>query len=179
MISSPLHELCESGWRVDPSQSHIGFGARHFFGLKAVTGSFSRYQGTLDLRVKPAVQLTVEAGSLDTGNAKRDRHLRSSDFFDADRHPQIIFISDDVAVEGEVLRISGHLHAAGRVIELTANAAVRRTWCGFEMEASTDVDQRALGMTWSPLGILRAPSRLTIRAWLVREMGETRGEVSS
>jgi polyisoprenoid-binding protein YceI len=171
MIPSSLHQLRESEWRLDPSQSYIGFGARHFFGLKTVTGSFSRYQGTLDLRVKPAVQLTVEASSLDTGNAKRDRHLRSSDFFDTDRHPQIIFISDEVAAEGEVLRISGHLHVAGRVIALTADAAVLRAGGGFVVEAVTHVDQRALGMTWSPLGMLRAPSRLTVQASLVGEIG--------
>lgn len=168
MTPSPLNQLRESGWRLDPSRSHIGFDAPHFFGLKTVTGSFSRYHGAVDLQVKPAVQLTVDASSLDTGNAKRDRHLRSSDFFDADRHPQIVFTSDAVIVTGEVLRIRGHLHAAGRVTALTADAAVCRVGSGFEVEACAYVDQRALGMTWSPLGMLRAPSRLTVRASLVR-----------
>jgi polyisoprenoid-binding protein YceI len=172
MTPSPLHQLRESRWRLDPSRSHIGFGAPHFFGLKTVTGSFSRYHGSLDLRVKPAVHLTVEAGSLSTGNARRERHLRSCYFFDAGRHPQIVFISDDVAVTGEVLRIRGHLHVAGAAAELTADAAVRRVEGGLELDASPSVDQRMLGMIWSPLGMLRAASRLTIRAWLLGESGD-------
>jgi polyisoprenoid-binding protein YceI len=100
--------------RLDPTRSHLEFQVRHFYGLMTVKGEFDRYEGTLDLGVPPAVELTIEADSLDTKIAKRDAHLRSADFFDVDDRPQ-------------------------------------------------------LGMTWSPLGIMRAPSKLIVRGRLVRE----------
>ena len=128
-------------WRLDPARSSVEFHVRHFYGLMTVKGHFERYDGTLQLNGRPAVELVIDADSLDTKQAKRDEHLRSAEFFDGAKHPQIRFESDDVLRE-----IDGEL----------------------ELEASALADHRKLGMTWSPLGILRAPSKLIVRGRLVR-----------
>ena len=85
---TPVSELATGTWRLDPSRSSVEFNVRHFYGLMTVKGHFDRYEGTLDLGHDPAVQLTIDADSLDTKNAKRDAHLRSPDFFDIEHHPR-------------------------------------------------------------------------------------------
>jgi polyisoprenoid-binding protein YceI len=65
-------------WRLDPTDSAVEFHVRHFYGLMTVKGHFDRYEGTLDLHARPAITLTIEADSLDTDQAKRDKHLRSA-----------------------------------------------------------------------------------------------------
>ena len=105
---------------------------------------------------------------MDTKLAKRDEHLRSKDFFDVERHPQVRFISESAALDGDTLRVHGQLHAAGRQIPLELDATVREIDGELEIKAVTEADHRELGMRWSPLGILRAPSKLIVRGRLVR-----------
>jgi YceI-like domain len=59
-------EISQAAWRLDPARSSVEFHVRHFYGLVTVKGRFERFEGTLDLRSTPAVQLTIEADSLDT-----------------------------------------------------------------------------------------------------------------
>ena len=155
-------------WRLDPSRSSVEFHVRHFYGLMTVKGTFSRYEGTLTLDSPRVVELTIDADSLDTKMAKRDTHLRSADFFDVAKHPQVRFVSDSVTLDGERLTVRGELHAAGRQVPVEVEATLRQVGDELEIEASTRVDHRELGMTWSPLGIMRAPSTLIVRGRLVR-----------
>jgi polyisoprenoid-binding protein YceI len=160
--------ISDGAWRLDPARSSVAFHVRHFYGLMTVKGEFADYEGTLDLSAMPAVELTIRADSLNTKLAKRDEHLRSEDFFDVERHPQVRFISDRASLDDETLRVRGQLHAAGRQIPLELGATVREIDGELAIEAVTEADHRELGMTWSPLGILRAPSRLIVRGRLVR-----------
>jgi polyisoprenoid-binding protein YceI len=165
---TPAPELATGAWRLDPVRSSAEFHVPHFYGLMTVKGRFRDFEGTLDLSREPAVQLTIEAASLDTGNAKRDKHLCSADFFDADRHPQVRFVSDSATLAGERLKVTGTLQAAGASAPITLDAAVRALGGELEIEAVTEVDQRLLGMTWSPIGITRTPTKLIVRARLTR-----------
>src|SRR3954451_23415478 len=160
--------ISDGAWQLDPARSSVAFHVRHFYGLMTVKGEFADYEGTLDLGATPAVELTLQASSLDTKRAKRDEHLRSQDFFDVERHPQVRFVSDRAELDGDTLRVQGELHAAGRQIPLQLDATVREIDGELEIEAVTEADHRELGMTWSPLGILRAPSKLIVRGRLVR-----------
>ena len=65
--------------------------------------------------------------------------------------------------------MAGRLHAAGRSIPLQVEATIRPVGDEFEIEAVTLADHRELGMTWSPMGIMRAPSKLLVSGRLVRE----------
>ena len=100
-----------------------------------------------------AGRLTIEAASLDTGHGKRDRHLRSPDFFDVEPHPQIVFDAKSVTasqggltVEGELTIASTRLRLAVPVkIELMPDGAPR-------LSGRTTVAREAAGMTWNRLG---------------------------
>jgi polyisoprenoid-binding protein YceI len=157
-----------TGWRIDPERSSVEFEVPSNWGLSKVRGEFHRYAGTLDLRREPAIELTIDAASLDTRNARRDKHLRSSAFFDVDTQPQVVFLSDTATLDGEQLTVTGGLSAANNSEPLRLVATLRRVGAELEIEATAEVDQRRLGMTYTMLGAIRTPTRLTVRGRLVR-----------
>jgi polyisoprenoid-binding protein YceI len=162
--------LADLDWRLDPTRSSVEFHVPNFYGLMTVKGRFERFDGTLELGTNPAATLTIDAASLDTGNARRDKHLRSADFFDAERHPEVRFESTSVTAHEEALVVRGRFTAAGTERPLELVAAVRQVDDGeLELEAVTYLDQRELGMTFSPLGMVRTPTKLVVRAHLVRD----------
>jgi polyisoprenoid-binding protein YceI len=75
----------------------------------------------------------------------RNQHLRSPDFFDVKRHPQVRFEPDAAVLEGDTLRVSGQLQAAGKAIPLEVGATVRELDGELELEAVAHADRRALG----------------------------------
>jgi polyisoprenoid-binding protein YceI len=154
-------------WQLDPQRSCVEFRVPHFWGAITVKGHFDDAHGQLDLDSNPAIALTIEAASVQTGNAKRDRHLRSADFFDAENHPQVRFRSDSADLEGDTLRVSGLLAARGSSIPVELESKVRRAGGELEIEAATSAPHRELGMTWSPLGMIRRRSELIVKARLI------------
>lgn len=166
--SSPRSGQTLSGrWRVDAERSSVQFRARNFWGLVTVKGHFDDYEGQLELGASPAVKLTINAASVKTGIRKRDQHLRSADFFDAENHPQVRFVSESVDLDGDTLNVRGRLFARGRSIPLALKARVRRIDHELEIEATTNSPHRELGMTWGPLGMIPPRSELVVRAHLV------------
>jgi polyisoprenoid-binding protein YceI len=164
-----IHSIDKSRWRLDPTRSRIEFRTPTFWGLITVKGRFEHYDGTLDLRREPAVELTIDASSLDTNNNKRDKHLRSADFFDVDNHPQVRFVSDSATLDGERLRVSGRLHAAGKSTPVDVDATLRRIDDELELDATAHADHLEHGMSHGMLGMIRAPSELVIHGRLVRD----------
>src|SRR4051794_38012958 len=100
-------QIDSATWRLDPARSSVEFHVRHFYGLMTVKGRFDSYHDTLDLDGRPAVELTIDADSLDTKHAKRDAHLRSGDFFDIANHPQVRFVADSASLRDETLTARG------------------------------------------------------------------------
>ena len=171
-ITKPNHpsgETISGSWRLDPRRSSIGFRVGHFWGLVTVEGHFDDYRGRLDLSANPAVELTIDAASLQTGNRKRDQHLRSADFFDIESHSQVQFLSDSVDLRDDALKVSGRLSARGRSIPLELEAQIRRVDGELEIEAVTTAPHRELGMTYSPLGMIRPRSELFVNAYLIHD----------
>jgi polyisoprenoid-binding protein YceI len=170
-ITEPVaaSDLDNTVWRIDPSRSTVGFEVPVLGGLMKVRGGFDRYDGTLDLRRSPAIELNIEAGSVNTRNARRDTHLRSNDFLGAEAHPQIDFESRSVALDGERLTVVGTLHAAVGSQPLELDATLRQDGAELEIEAAAEVDQRELGMTLTWMGIIGRPTRLVVRGRLVRD----------
>jgi polyisoprenoid-binding protein YceI len=158
----------QTRWRIDPTRSRVAFRTRTYWGLMTVNGEFERYAGTLDLQAQPAVELTIDAASLNTQNKLRDRHLRSADFFDAPRHPQVRFTSESASLDGERLTVRGRLEAAGHSIPLELSALLRRVGDELEVDAITHADHEQLGMTWSKLGLIPTPNELIVHGRLVR-----------
>ncbi|SDP73549.1 Polyisoprenoid-binding protein YceI [Actinopolyspora xinjiangensis] len=92
-------ELPEPGlWRIDPVHSSIRATARHL-GISSIHGRFNDFGGEIRITrpVESAtVEVSIDAASVDTGNAQRDEHLRSADFLDVTRYPEIGFTSTGV-----------------------------------------------------------------------------------
>ena len=161
--------LATGTWRLDPARSSIEFHVRHFYGLMTVKGGFARFEGSLDLSARPAVELVIDAESLDTKVKQRDKHLRSDDFFDVVNHRHVRFEADAATLDGNTLKARGLLYAAGKHIPLDVDATLTPVDGEFEIEAVALADHRELGMARSPLGVTRAPSKLIVRGRLVRE----------
>lgn len=167
--AAPASQLEKGTWILDPERSSVEFRVPLLYGVIGnVKGGFTRYRGTLDLGARPAIELAIDAAGIRTGNARRDAHLRSADFFAAEEHPEVRFESESAALDGETLHVRGTLRAAGASTPLDVTATVRSFGEELEIEARAEVDQRKLGMTWSPLGTLRPPAHLTVRGRLVR-----------
>jgi polyisoprenoid-binding protein YceI len=167
-IADAAGGLAAGTWRLDPARSSVEFYVPHFYGLVTVKGRFDSYHGSLDLSAHPAVELVIDADSLNTKLKQRDKHLRSDDFFDVANHPQVRFEADTATLAGNTLKASGRLHAAGRDIPLHVEATISPVDGEFEIEATASADHRELGMTWSPMGITRTPSKLIVHGRLVR-----------
>lgn len=167
-----IEQLAGTRWRLDASASSAEFRVPHFWGLATVKGGFGSLDGWLEIdqHGRWRMELTLDAGSLDTGNRKRDEHLRSSDFCDANQHPEVRFRSTSVsyARDGR-LHVQGELAAAGQRAPLELDVTLEQTDARLEIAATTTIDQHRLGMTWSPLGIARTPTALTVHAHLQRE----------
>lgn len=106
-----------STWKVDDSHSSAGFSVRHMM-VSNVTGSFNVKSGTVNLDDKDVTKSTVEAvldaTTVNTGNAKRDEHLKAPDFFDTAKFPEITFKSTKVQKAGQgKLKVTGDLTMHG------------------------------------------------------------------
>ncbi|MCH8066594.1 MAG: YceI family protein, partial [Chloroflexi bacterium] len=90
-------------WKLDKNHSRVGFVARHLAFAK-VRGQFQKFTAKVRADVKTgklsSFQATLEASSIDTDNARRDKHLRSDDFFAADKHPTITIKSKSFKWKG-------------------------------------------------------------------------------
>ncbi|GAA1771332.1 YceI family protein [Pseudarthrobacter sulfonivorans] len=128
-------------WRFDPAHTRIGFSTRHAMVTK-VRGAFNDVEGTItvdpDAPERSGVQVSIKVASIDTRNADRDQHLRTNDFFDAPRFPEITFVSDRVDQVDE-----GHFIVSGGV-----------TIRGITREVSIPID--FMGVERDPMGNLRA-----------------------
>ena len=170
-ITDPDHQLDETisgSWQLDPQRSSLVFRVGHFWGLGTVSGHFESSRGRLDLNADPAIVLTIDTASLQTGNRRRDRHLRSAAFFDAENHPEVRFTSDSVDRRGDTLTVRGHLAAGGRSIPVELDAEVRQVGGELEVAAATTAPHRELGMSYSPLGMISPRSELSVKAALRR-----------
>jgi len=101
---------------LDPTHSRVGFSARHAMVTK-VRGHFDELEGTAHVDVaNPAsssVSVTLRTASVTTGQAQRDAHLRTSDFFDIETYPEITFVSTSVEADGDEWAVTGDLTING------------------------------------------------------------------
>ena len=157
-------------WTVDPARSTVEFSARSLWGLMTVRGHFDQFDGSY--KGGPdgiTIELTVDVDSLDTGNAKRDEHLRSADFFGIADHPKVRFTSTRVSHVGDgVLHVQGEIEAAGAVVPVELNATLREIGGGLEVEATSTVDHARFGMSSGHLGMIRPPVVLHVKAHLTQ-----------
>ena len=146
-------------WEIDSSHSGIHFSVRHLVVAK-VRGQFSRWSGTVsapdsDFR-RASVDVVIDAASINTGVEDRDKHLKSADFFDVERFPNITFSTVQVEPLG-----SGRFRVLGSLTirDITRETALEVEHHGFVKDpwgneraaftAKTSVDRREFGLTWN------------------------------
>ena len=154
---APVRDTTPASWQIDASHSDLSFRIRHL--MSRVRGTFKKWEGTITGDTTDwshaSVTVTIQTGSIDTGNERRDNDLRSDNFFDAANHPTITFTSTRVEAHGTELNITGDLTIRGvtRPVVLTGSflgstsSGAGQARVGFE--ASTRIDRTAFGVTWN------------------------------
>jgi polyisoprenoid-binding protein YceI len=114
-------------WTIDPTHTQVGFTVPHMV-VSEVDGVFRQFSGKVLLDekdlTKSKVELTVQVASIDTGVADRDKHLRSGDFFEADKHPTITFKSTKITKAGKGFKITGDMTIRGVTKSVTLDATL-------------------------------------------------------
>jgi len=109
--------------KIDPDRSSARFSVRHMM-VENVTGGFSRISGTIEADeadvARSRIEADIDAATVDTKDADRDRHLRSADFFDVKKFPRIRFVSTSVRPAGpDRLTVLGNLTIRGATRPVT------------------------------------------------------------
>jgi polyisoprenoid-binding protein YceI len=156
-----LASAAPSAWNVDASHSQVGFAVRHLV-ISSVRGEFTKYAGVAQLDetdpAKSTVQVTIDAASVDTHVADRDTHLKSADFLDTAKYPEITFKSTKVKKAGkDKLEIAGDLTLRGVTkpvtLAVTTSPEVKgmygETRRGFQ--GTTKISRKDFGLTWNKL----------------------------
>lgn len=115
LSATPLGLGIKAGtWVADTTHSSITFQIRHL-GLAKVRGRFDTFASSLTIDENGAASVTAEIdlASIDTNNKDRDAHLRSTDFFNTDQHPAMIFESTSVSGSGEEFTVNGNVTING------------------------------------------------------------------
>ena len=109
-------EAQTSNWTIDPAHSSVTFEIRHM-SVSNVHGSITGVTGTVTLNekdiTKSSVNATIDTNTLTTNNDARDKHLKSPDFFDVAKNPQIVFKSTSLTNTGGKLQLTGDLTLGG------------------------------------------------------------------
>jgi len=143
---------------VDPAHSHVGFTVKHLVGK--VPGEFKDYTGKFSFDdKKPAIfsaNFTIKTASISTGNEKRDEHMKSPDFFDVKKFPEITFVSTSFKSSGaKKYKLLGNVTMHGVTKPVTFDVeymgAEKDPWgnmrAGFT--ATTKVDRKDFGIIWN------------------------------
>jgi len=149
----------QTTWDIDLAHSNLGFTVRHLV-ISKVRGRFARWAGTLTLDEahpeRSQVEARIEAASIDTHEPQRDAHLRSADFLDTDRYPEITFRSTRIEKAGENrYQVTGDLTIAGVTrpvrLEVEALGRTKDPWGGERagFSARTTIDRRDFGLVWN------------------------------
>jgi len=145
-------------YKIDPAHSIVGFAIRHFE-INWVEGRFKDFSGMIHYDdhdvTKSTVEFTAKIESIDTGVAPRDKHLRTADFFDAEKFPEMTFKSTSVERKGKngyVLNGDLTLKGVTKPVALpfTITGAIKDNGGNtrFGIDAQTKINRRDFGITW-------------------------------
>lgn len=174
-----------STWKLDPTHSMVEFAVKHMM-FSTVKGRFGKVDGTVKLPDAGGydgleIDAMIDASSIDTRAEDRDKHLRSADFFDVEKHPHLTFKAKKVEhLGGNKLRVTGALtireHTKEVTLDVTEEGRGQDPWgnqrVGFTAEG--EIDRRDFGLTWNAAlekgGVLVGHNvKLSITAQLVEQ----------
>lgn len=153
------HEKVNGDWEIDPSHTRIGFSAKHAM-VTTVRGAFNDVTGHLHVDTEHPenswAKVTMDVATIDTRNAQRDEHLRSADFFDAEKWPEITFVSSHIEeVDDRAFSVTGDL----TIRDVTRQVMIPLALIGIEtgaygelragFEGSRRLNRRDFGLEWN------------------------------
>jgi polyisoprenoid-binding protein YceI len=147
-----------ANWTFDPTHSGIHFSVRHLM-ISKVRGSFNKWTGTFEYDEKDPskskISVSIDVNSIDTKEAQRDGHLKSPDFFEAEKFPEITFKSTSIAKDGDDFKLAGDLtiHGVTKPVELKveSHGQGKDPWgnerAGFSVKAT--ISRKEFGLQWN------------------------------
>ncbi len=159
-------------WNLVPDRSRFGFKIKNMWGLVRVKGRFTDVSGDGQVTGKGSVfgRLDVEVASLDTGISRRDKHLRSPDFFDAERFPQlsvVVTAVEPTTGNGADLRADFTIKGVTEPVPLPVTIDVLGDG-SVRIAAKTDIDLAKFGLNWNRLGMIGKAATATVEAHFIR-----------
>ncbi|MFO0559242.1 MAG: YceI family protein [Polyangiales bacterium] len=148
-----------STWNIDASHSTVGFTIRHLV-ISKVRGRFAQFSGAITLPESGAldgasVKAEVKIDSIDTAEPKRDGHLKSADFFDAEKFPTMSFESTKVVAKGGEFELHGKLTIKGNTKDVVFHGEnlgnAKDPWGNQRavFSAKTSINRSDFGLTWN------------------------------
>ena len=144
-------------WSIDPVHSEVGFSVRHMM-VSKVRGKFKTFTGELVTGENPlasSVTAEIDLTSIDTGNAQRDDHIRSADFFEVETYPTMTYASAGIREDGDGFILDGELTLKG----VTRSVPLKLELNGFGPDpfggtragftASGEINRRDFGVNFS------------------------------
>jgi polyisoprenoid-binding protein YceI len=159
-------------WNLVPDRSTISFKIKNMWGLISVKGRFTDFNGDGQITGKGAIfgRLDIRVASLHTGIGKRDKHLRSPDFFDAERFPEISVVvtavepatgnAADLRATFTIKGVTAPVPLPVRIAQLN-DGSVR-------VSAKTEIDRAQFGLDWNRLGMMAKTVTVLADAYFVR-----------
>jgi len=171
-------------WNIDSSHTRTGFSVKHLV-ISDVKGEFGKTAGKVQIDdadlSRSSVEVTIEVGSVDTRDEKRDNHLKSADFFDAAKFPTITFKSTKVvAGKDGALTVTGNLTMHGVTKPVTLEGSITKAitdpWGLSRRGASFTgkLDRKEWGVSWSKVtdvgAVVGDEVKLDIQAEVVKDV---------
>jgi polyisoprenoid-binding protein YceI len=156
-------------YAIDPAHSAVTFRTRHMLGLAPVRGTLAVQSGTVDLDgpAAPAIYAEVDTASFRTGNSQRDRSVRSPRFLDAADHPVMIFRSEHVDTEGQVLTGTLTVRGVTRPVSLSV-VHYAPSDGSFTARATARIDRTEFGIT-AARGLAARHLNVTVEVQCIRK----------
>ncbi|HST06651.1 MAG TPA: YceI family protein [Gemmatimonadaceae bacterium] len=147
-------------WKLDPTHTHVEFAAKHLM-ISTVKGRITDVAGSIFIDERTprnsSVDVTLNAATIDTRTDQRDQHLRSGDFLDVEKYPQIRFKSTRIEGDRNEFKLTGALTIRDVTREVTLDVQfegqTKDPWGGERVgfSANGKIDRRDFGLTWNVL----------------------------
>jgi polyisoprenoid-binding protein YceI len=159
-------------WNIVPDRSAITFKIRNMWGLLNVKGRFTGFNGDGQLAGNGAVfgRVDIRAASLSTGIGRRDEHLRSADFFDVERFPEIsVVVTAAQPTKGKAADLRVNFTIKGITAPLPLPVTITELEDGsIQISGQTKVDRSQFDLSWNKLGMIGATATVGAEAIFVR-----------
>lgn len=147
-------------WNIDTAHSSVSFSVKHMM-VTNVRGDFKGITGKINYDGKDAtkgsVEITIDVGTINTNDAKRDGHLKGADFFDVAKYPKATFKSKKITkVSGNKYKIVGDLTLHGKTQSVTLDAEISKPMNAWGktivgIHATTTINRQDFGVSWNKI----------------------------